>query len=114
MTSFTPGCRVTWAVAKAILDKLRERKALGWPSDTPTPKLDAALCATHFGLSSADWEYVCKNSKEFYGVAAYLRYDPRQSRAKEELYDQAMQRIAAGEPPESLGLPDVGIHKAVH
>ena len=102
------------ALAQAILDKLRERKALGWTSETPTPKLDPALCATHFGLSSADWEYVCEHGKGFFGVAADLRYDPRQSRAKAELYKQAIQRIAAGEPPESIGLPGIGIHKAVH
>lgn len=100
------------ALATAILDKLRERKALGWQSQAPTPKIDPASCANHFGLGPADWEYVCENCKGFYGTAANLRYDPRQSREKEHIYEQAMQRIAAGEPPESLGLPDVGIPKA--
>ena len=100
------------ALATAILDKLRERKALGWQSQAPAPKIDPASCANHFGLGPEDWEYVCENCKGFYGIAANLRYDPRQSREKAHVYEQAMQRIAAGEPPESLGLPDVGIPKA--
>ena len=92
-------------LAKAILDKLRERKALGWPSDTPTPKLDAALCATHFGIGPADWAYVCQNSKGFYGVAAYLRYDPRQSRRRRHSIDRRCKEYQRVSRQRASGFP---------
>ena len=104
-----PSLRGHIALATAILDALRKRGALGWSPSVPAPTIDAARCAAHFGLSSADWATVCRTSKEIYGLAASLRYDKRQCRAKEKAYEQAMRRIAAGEPPESVGLPNVGV-----
>jgi hypothetical protein len=52
---------------------------------------------------------VCRTSKEIYGLAALLRYDKRQCHAKEQAYERAMRKIAAGEPPETVGLPNVGV-----
>ena len=104
-----PALRGHIALATAILDALRKRGALGWSPSVPTPTIDAARCAAHFGLSSADWAKVCRTSNEMYGIAAILRYDKRQCHAKERAYEQAMRRIAAGEPPETVGLPNVGV-----
>jgi lysophospholipase L1-like esterase len=104
-----PSLRGHIALATAILDALRKRGALGWSPTVPTPTIDAARCAAHFGLSSADWKTVCRTSKEIYGLAAFLRYDKHQCHAKEQAYERAMRRIAAGEPPETVGLPNVGV-----
>jgi lysophospholipase L1-like esterase len=103
-----PALRGHIALATAILDALRKRGALGWSLSVPTPTIDAARCAAHFGLDSANWATVCRTSKEIYGLAASLRYDKRQCHARERAYEQAMRRIVAGEPPESVGLPNVG------
>jgi lysophospholipase L1-like esterase len=104
-----PSLRGHIALATAILDALRKRGALGWSPSVPTPTVDAARCAAHFGLSSADWAKVCRTSNEMYGIAALLRYDKRQCHARERAYEQAKRRIAAGEPPESVGLPNLGV-----
>jgi hypothetical protein len=45
----------------------------------------------------------------FYNATAPLRYDPSQRLAKQRAFEEAAQRIAGGEPPESVGLPNVGI-----
>jgi hypothetical protein len=104
-----PSLRGHIALAKAILDALQKRGALGWSPSVPTPTIDAARCAAHFGLSSADWAKVCRTSNEMYGIAASLRFDKRQCHAKERGYEQAKRRIAAGEPPENVGLPNLGV-----
>ena len=104
-----PSLRGHIALATAILDALRKRGVLGWSPSVPTPTIDAARCAAHFGLSSADWAKVCRTSNEMYGIAALLRYDNRQCHARERAYEQAKRRIAAGEPPESVGLPNLGV-----
>jgi tetratricopeptide (TPR) repeat protein len=104
-----PALRGHIALATAILDALRKRGALGWSPSVPTPTINGARCAAHFGLSPADWAKVCRTSNEMYGIAALLRYDKRQCHAKERAYEQAKQRIAAGEPPENVGLANLGV-----
>ena len=108
-----PSLRGHIALASGILDALHERGALGWPRGTPAPTIDPARCAAHFGLHPSDWTAVCRWSEMFYSAAGNLLNDPSQCRARQRAYEDALRRISAGEPPESLGLPHVGIPPAL-
>jgi tetratricopeptide (TPR) repeat protein len=100
------------ALAQAILDALHARQAWGWPRGAPAPNLDPALCASHFGLQASGWKIVAEGGHLFQYGSAGLRYDPSQRRAKMRAFEEAMKRLAAGEAPESLGLPNVGVPAA--
>ena len=104
-----PSLRGHIALASAILESLRERGSWGWPHDVPAPVIDAGRCATHFGLDTSGWLGFCGGRQKFYWAAGNLRYDPSECRARERAYKEAVRRISAGEAPESLGLPNVGI-----
>ena len=45
----------------------------------------------------------------FQHATAALRYDPTERKAKMSAFAAAAQRLAEGEAPESVGLPNVGI-----
>jgi len=104
-----PSLRGQIALAQAVLQALHERRAFGWPKDSPVPVIDPAECAAHFGLGSAAWRVVCLWGLKFNGLAAPLRYDPSRRLQARDAYAAAADRIAAGEQPESLGLPNIGI-----
>ena len=55
---------------------------------------------------------MCRWGEMFYSAAGNLLNDPSQCRARQQAYKDALRRIGAGEPPESLGLPNVGIPQA--
>ena len=76
---------------------------------TPAPKIDPALCASHFGLQASGWKIVAEGGHLFHYGGSGLRYDPGQRRAKMRAFAEAMKRLAAGEAPESVGLPNVGV-----
>jgi lysophospholipase L1-like esterase len=107
-----PSLRGHIALARGILEALHARRAFGWPDGVPAPVIDPAQCAAHFGLRPSDWKSVCEWGEMFYSVAARLRYDPSQCRAKQWAYKEAARRIATGEPAEAVGLPNVGIPAA--
>jgi tetratricopeptide (TPR) repeat protein len=107
--SVHPSLRGQIALAREILDVFRTRGSFGWPPGVPTPVIDPAACAAHFGLRSRDWEVVCRWGQKFYHLAAPLRYDPGQCLANERAYAEAAQRIVEGEPAEQIGLPIAGI-----
>ena len=101
------------ALAQAILDALHTRGAFGWPRDAPAPAIDPAQCAAHFGFVPQDWQRICEWGATFYTAAAPMRYDPCQRTAKRRAFETAARRIAAGEPAETAGLPNVGVPAAV-
>jgi Phosphoinositide phospholipase C, Ca2+-dependent len=106
-----PSLRGHIALAQAVLESLHARRAFGWPAGAPPPPaIDPAECATHFGLGPKDWKLLCDRGFMFYFRTKALRYDPSQRRAKSEAFKSAAQRIARGEPAESLGLPNIGIN----
>ncbi len=107
-----PSLRGHIALATGILEALHARRAFGWPEGVPAPVIDPARCAAQFGLRPGDWKSVCEWGELFYSAAAGLRYDPSQCRAKQRAYKEAARRIAAGEPAEAVGLPNVGIPAA--
>jgi len=104
-----PSLRGQIALAQAVLQALHARRAFGWPQDSPTPVIDPAECATHFGLGPAAWRVVCLWGLKFNNLAAPLRYDPSRRLQARDAYAAAADRIAAGAAPESAGLPNIGI-----
>ncbi len=96
-------------LAQAILDGLKTRHALGWPQDTPTPSVDPAQSAAHFGLGPQAWITACEWGASFYRLTAYIRFDPTHRLLQLERYRQAAKTIAAGSDPKDSGLPGIGV-----
>jgi len=107
-----PSLRGHLTLAQAILDALYQKRAFGWAADAPPPAIDPARCAAHFGLKPEGWKLVCERGYMFYYATKALRYDPSHRIAIERAFGQAAARIAAGEPPEAVGLPNIGIPAA--
>ncbi len=97
------------ALSRAVLEALRGRGVFGWPATTPVPAFDPASCAEHFGLGMSEWRIIAERAQVFYHSTAPLRYDPTERWAKKNAYQEAAKRIAAGKPPEKLGLPNLGL-----
>ncbi|MGO9470384.1 MAG: hypothetical protein ACLQVF_40330 [Isosphaeraceae bacterium] len=108
-----PSLRGQIALAQAVLHALQARRACGWPGDRPPPIIDPAGCAAHFGLATRDWGDLCRVGSGFNTLVAPLRYETGQRSEKRQLYEQARARIASGDPPESLGIPNIGIPRRV-
>jgi hypothetical protein len=108
-----PSLRGQIALAQAVLNALRERGVFGWPKDSPAPRIDPARCAAHFGLVPAAWRYICLWGIMFFDLTFPIRYDPSQRLEKKQAFATAAERIEAGEAPEALGLPNVGVPEAV-
>jgi hypothetical protein len=100
-----PNLRGQVLLAQAILDRLYERRAFGWPDGTPSPEVDLSACIEHFGIDAEAWREVCEREAHSYSLTAYVRYDPTERLAWSRRYEEAARRIAAGEPPESVGIP---------
>jgi tetratricopeptide (TPR) repeat protein len=97
------------ALAQAILDALHARRSFGWPIEANKPRIDAAICATHFGLTAEDWKDIAGRGSMFQYGTTLLRYDPAQRQAKTNAFQTAVTRLEAGEAPESVGLPNIGV-----
>jgi hypothetical protein len=104
-----PSLRGQIALAQAVLQALRAREAFGWPRQGPPPVIDPAECTAHFGLDSAAWRIMCLWGIKFNGLAAPLTYDPTRRLTARLTYAVAADRIAAGQAPGSLGLPNIGL-----
>jgi lysophospholipase L1-like esterase len=108
-----PSLRGQIALAQAVVQALRARRAFGWPQEGPVPVIDPVECVSHFGLDAAAWRIMCLWGIKFNTLAAPMVYDPtRRDRVRLE-YATAADRIAAGEEPGSLGLPNIGIPRPV-
>ena len=108
-----PSLRGQIALAQAVLHVLHDRHVFGWPERLPAPVLDPVQCATHFGLNAGVWRYICLWGIMFYQLSSPLHYDPQPRIQLQFAFANAAERIEAGEAPESLGLPNVGIPEAV-
>jgi hypothetical protein len=97
------------ALARGILEALHARRAFGWPDSSPLRWLTSRDCATHFGLKPTDWKSIAGQGFVYYNTVSSLRYDWQQRIAKQSAFQLAVERIAAGEPPEALCLPNIGI-----
>ncbi len=108
-----PSFRGQIAIAQAILRALHARRAFGWPADAPAPTVDPARCADHFEIGSAVWRRICLWGIMFYDRTWPMRYDPSYRQEKKRVFAEAVERIEAGEAPESLGLPNIGMPEPV-
>jgi hypothetical protein len=95
-------------LAQAALRQLHARRAFGWPAGAPAPRFEPAASAEHFGMGAGDWRIACEWGVKFFKDTAYIRYDPADRLERLERYQRASARIAAGQPPESVGLPGIG------
>jgi hypothetical protein len=96
-------------LAQGILDALAARRAFGWPSGTGSPRINVAACARYFGVQATDWKRLCEGGSMFQHATASLRHDPTQREAKKSAFSSAAKRLADGEAPERVGLPNIGI-----
>jgi hypothetical protein len=108
-----PSLRGQVALAQAVLQAIHDRRALGWPENVPPVTIDPGDCATHFRLTPFAWEKVCNFGIMFYDLTESLRYDPSERIARRVRFGSALERIKAGELPEAVGLPNVGIPEPV-
>jgi hypothetical protein len=108
-----PALRGQIALAQAVLQVLRDRRAFGWPDTLPAPILDPTAVAEHFNLTPYAWQQVCNFGIMFYDLTAGARYDSSERVAKREAFGQALEKIKAGAAPESIGLPNIGVPEAV-
>jgi len=97
------------AVAQAVLQALHERRAFGWPKDSAIPFVDPSECVARFNLKPVAWRFVCISAIIFAELSARWRYDPSPRLQRGVLYGNAVDRIDAGEAPESLGLRNIGV-----
>ena len=95
-------------LARAVLEALHARRALGWP-DSPPPDVDLAETAAHFGVDAAAWEQAFALSANSYRSFALLHYDPSEEQAKIERLAKAALQVARGVRPETIGIPGFGI-----
>ena len=96
-------------LAQAVLRVLHARRAFGWPEGSPSPVIDPAETARGFALGKYAWNKLCHWGIMFYDSTAPARYDPSERRAKQDAFGQAADKINAGQPPESVGLPNIGV-----
>jgi hypothetical protein len=108
-----PSLRGEIALAQAVLQRLADRRAFGWPSECPAPIIDPGRCAAHFGIVPRDWIDLCKWGAGFYNMMAPLRYETAERDHNRRLYLQAQHRVESGDAPESVGLANIGIPRAV-
>ena len=103
-----PSLRGHVALAQGVLDALRAHR-LALVKRNSGARINIAECAGHFGLSTADWRVVADSSCASQYFGGLLRYDPSQRWAKTRVWEDAIRRLAAGEAPESIGLPNLGV-----
>jgi hypothetical protein len=113
MDAMHPSLRGQIALAQAILHGLRAARAFGWPESTPAPVIDPARCAARYGLGPKAWQKFCDWGAVIYDLLAGASHDAGHRLARRHAYEAASARIARGEAPDSLGLPNVGTPQPV-
>jgi hypothetical protein len=108
-----PSLRGQIALAQAVLQGLRARRAFGWPEEAPAPVLDPACCARHFGLGQKQWQKLCDWGVMVYDLLSPLHYDPSHRRARQAEFGKARDRIRDGTAPEAAGMPNIGVPEPV-
>jgi hypothetical protein len=108
-----PSLRGQIALAQAVLQSLQAWRGLGWPEHTPPPVIDPVECTAHFGLIPAAWAKIGEWGMLFYDLTYPIRYDPSQRLEKRRGFASAVERIHAGEAPETVELPNIGVPRAI-
>ena len=104
-----PSLRGQIALAQAVLQALCERRSFGLPADSPASVIDPGECVKHFGIEHLVWRRICLWGIMVYGATAGARYDPSARLQMKLEFATAANRIEAGEAPESVGLPNIGV-----
>lgn len=95
------------ALAEAVLAQLFARRFQNVLEGDP-PKLDSREIARRFGVvGPAVWKKIIMRSHKYYMAAAGVRYDPLARVEKAKRYFDAADRIARGETPEEITIPDI-------
>jgi hypothetical protein len=101
-------------LAQGILDAICERGALGWANhEAPAPRIDIAACAAQFGLGTREWRFIAERGCMFEWGTALLRHDRSEREAKVAAFHRAIKRLASGEAPEALAMPNLGVAAGV-
>jgi lysophospholipase L1-like esterase len=107
-----PSLRGYITLAQHVLDELYAKRAFGWPAERPSRKITLVECAAHFGFKARDWMTLCERGAMFYYGTMSMRFDRTYRLAKFKAFEAAAGRIGAGDPPEAVGLPNIGINTA--
>ncbi len=95
------------ALAEAVLAQLFALRFQNVLAGDP-PKLDSRQIARRFGVvGPAVWKKIIMRSHKYYIAAAGVRYDPLARVEKAKRYFDASDRIARGETPEDITIPDI-------
>ncbi len=101
------------ALAQAVIHALRARRIFDWPQDSALPYIDPSECAARFKLDPAAWRSVCMWEIKYEDIVARWCSDPSRRGQRRFVFASAADRLEAGETPESLGLPNIGIPSPV-
>ncbi len=97
------------AIAQAILAALKARRAFDWPDSVSAPSVDATEIAKAYHLDNRAWIDIIEWETEFGSTSVPIRYDKSIRKARQETYSRLLPRLKAGERPESLGIPNIGV-----
>ncbi len=97
------------ALAEDLLKKLGQRRAFGWPTDSPVPVVNVEMCARHYGLGAERLMEICRREAWFFGATAYIRYDPTFRLERAAAYQRAAAAIREGRNPGDAGIPSWAI-----
>ncbi len=109
MDAMHPSLRGQVVIAQGILDAIKTRGAFGWPKAAPAPRIGIAECASHFGLHAQDWRLIAERGYMFAWGTGLLRHDRSEREARMAAFRRAVQRLASGEAPEAIGMPNLGV-----
>lgn len=105
-----PTARGHATLAQAVVRALQDRREFDWPTEFSQPvTIDLADCLAHFAITAKVWDGVCAYSATFYRDLANLRFDPSERKAKQDAYEAVRPKLEAGESPDQLGIPGMGL-----
>jgi hypothetical protein len=70
-----------------------------------------ADCIKRFELDQAVWIDVCEHSQSYYALIRAGRHDPSFRDSLMARYQQAVELLKAGAPPEETGIPSLTIRE---
>ena len=97
-------------LCEAILDGLHVALSLGLAARlTGAASRARSRRSPHFGLQARDWQTIAEGDIHVPAWQRVARWDPTQRRAKMREFEGAVKRMRAGESPEAVGLPNIGV-----
>jgi hypothetical protein len=106
-----PAVNAQVLMAREVVRRLKSRSAFGWPANVPVPTFTMADCIKRFELDQAVWIDVCEHSQSYYALIRAGRHDPSFRDSLMARYQQAVELLKAGAPPEETGIPSLTIRE---